>query len=94
MTAGSIRDGRVAGTYVHGILDASGFRGEFLNRLRRAKGLRERVRARAGRAVFTSMTVWPTTSKPIAGWTTFSPLFWAKGRYHERTQFGYPDPDH
>ena len=36
------REGRVAGTYVHGILDASGFRGEFLNRLRRAKGLREK----------------------------------------------------
>jgi cobyric acid synthase len=37
------KGGQVAGTYVHGILDASGFRGEFLNRLRRAKGLRERA---------------------------------------------------
>ena len=35
------RGGKVAGTYVHGILDAPGFRGEFLNRLRRARGLKE-----------------------------------------------------
>lgn len=34
--------GKVSGTYVHGILDAPGYRGVFLNRLRRAKGLRER----------------------------------------------------
>ena len=33
--------GRVIGSYVHGILDAPGFRGDFLNRLRRAKGLKE-----------------------------------------------------
>ena len=32
-------NGRVAGTYVHGILDSPGFRGEFLNTMRRAKGL-------------------------------------------------------
>lgn len=34
--------GRVWGTYVHGILDAPGFRGDLLNRIRRDKGLRER----------------------------------------------------
>ncbi|MBW1766882.1 MAG: cobyric acid synthase [Deltaproteobacteria bacterium] len=38
-----INEGRVAGTYVHGILDASGFRGEFLNGLRRDKGLKQRA---------------------------------------------------
>ena len=35
-------DGRITGTYVHGILDSPGFRGEFLNGIRRDKGLRER----------------------------------------------------
>ncbi|MBW2615049.1 MAG: cobyric acid synthase [Deltaproteobacteria bacterium] len=40
--------GRVAGTYVHGILDSPGFRGEFLNTLRRKKGLKERT-SRQGR---------------------------------------------
>jgi adenosylcobyric acid synthase len=35
--------GRVMGTYVHGVLDAPGFRGDLLNALRREKGLRERV---------------------------------------------------
>ena len=35
--------GRIAGTYVHGILDSHGFRGEFLNSLRRSKGLEERA---------------------------------------------------
>ena len=34
--------GRVAGTYVHGILDAPGLRGDLLNRVRKAKGLRAR----------------------------------------------------
>jgi adenosylcobyric acid synthase len=43
-----VEGGRVCGTYVHGILDSPGFKGEFLNRLRRAKGLRERT-ARQGR---------------------------------------------
>lgn len=43
-----VEEGRVSGTYVHGILDSPGFRAEFLNRLRRAKGLRERP-ARQGR---------------------------------------------
>ena len=37
-----IQEGRVAGVYVHGILDAPGFRGDLLNRLRKAKGLRVR----------------------------------------------------
>ncbi|MBW1689377.1 MAG: cobyric acid synthase [Deltaproteobacteria bacterium] len=40
--------GQIAGTYVHGILDHSGFRGEFLNSLRRSKGLEERA-PRGGR---------------------------------------------
>ena len=35
-------DGRVAGTYVHGILDAPGFRSDLLNKLRKAKGLKIR----------------------------------------------------
>ncbi|MFH1243324.1 MAG: cobyric acid synthase [Pseudomonadota bacterium] len=40
---GCAMDGlRIAGTYVHGILDPPGFRGEFLNELRRSKGLKER----------------------------------------------------
>ena len=38
-----IDSGLVAGTYVHGILDSPGFRGEFLNTLRREKGLKERT---------------------------------------------------
>jgi len=33
------RDGRIWGTYVHGIFDADGFRRNFLNNVRRAKGL-------------------------------------------------------
>jgi adenosylcobyric acid synthase len=37
-----VEGGRIAGTYVHGILDSPGFRGDLLNGLRRAKGLRER----------------------------------------------------
>ncbi len=36
-------DGRVMGTYVHGVLDAPGFRGDLLNSVRREKGLRERA---------------------------------------------------
>jgi len=35
-------DGRILGTYVHGLLDRPGFRGSLLNRLRRARGLKER----------------------------------------------------
>ena len=34
-------DGRVFGTYLHGIFDNDGFRSAFLNRIRREKGLRE-----------------------------------------------------
>jgi len=33
---------RILGTYVHGILDSPGFRADFLNNIRREKGLRER----------------------------------------------------
>jgi adenosylcobyric acid synthase len=36
------QEGRVAGAYVHGILDTPGFRGDLLNRLRKAKGLKAR----------------------------------------------------
>jgi adenosylcobyric acid synthase len=32
-------DGRVLGTYLHGIFDNHGFRTAFLNRIRREKGL-------------------------------------------------------
>ena len=38
-----LEDGRIAGTYVHGILDSPAFRGDFLNRLRRTRGLKERA---------------------------------------------------
>ena len=38
----TVNRGRIAGTYVHGILDSPGFRGAFLNSLRRKKGLKER----------------------------------------------------
>ena len=44
----SLKDWQVCGTYVHGIMDSPGFRGDFLNRLRRAKGLKER-RPKQGR---------------------------------------------
>jgi adenosylcobyric acid synthase len=37
-----VNEGRIAGTYVHGILDSPGFRGEFLNTLRRKKGIKKR----------------------------------------------------
>ncbi|ACM18415.1 cobalt-precorrin-3 C17-methyltransferase and adenosylcobyric acid synthetase [Geotalea daltonii FRC-32] len=36
------RDGRIHGTYLHGIFDNAGFRTAFLNGIRRSKGLRER----------------------------------------------------
>jgi len=39
----AVEGGRISGTYVHGILDSPGFRGEFLNAIRRAKGLKERT---------------------------------------------------
>ncbi len=35
-------EGRIAGTYVHGIFDSPGFRGEYLNTLRKKKGMKER----------------------------------------------------
>jgi adenosylcobyric acid synthase len=35
-------EGRVAGTYVHGLMDSPGFRCEYLNGLRRQKGLKPR----------------------------------------------------
>jgi adenosylcobyric acid synthase len=38
-----LENGRVMGTYVHGVLDAPGFRGDLLNTLRREKGLKERA---------------------------------------------------
>jgi adenosylcobyric acid synthase len=37
-----IKDGNIVGTYLHGVLDAPGFRGEFLNSIRRTKGMKER----------------------------------------------------
>ena len=37
-----IPDNDIAGTYVHGILDSPGFRGEILNRLRKKKRIKER----------------------------------------------------
>jgi len=43
-----VEEGRVCGTYVHGLLDSAAFRSEYLNRLRRAKGLGEKP-ARQGR---------------------------------------------
>ena len=39
----SLDNGRIAGTYVHGILDSIAFKGDFLNRIRREKGLCERA---------------------------------------------------
>ncbi|AJE02431.1 cobyric acid synthase [Geobacter pickeringii] len=41
-------DGRVFGTYLHGLFDNAGFRISFLNRLRRSKGLEERPAAEQG----------------------------------------------
>jgi len=42
----TVNNGQIFGSYVHGILDAPGFRADFLNNLRRAKGLKERVPAK------------------------------------------------
>lgn len=39
----AVNSGQISGTYVHGILDSRGFRGEFLNTLRTSKGLKERA---------------------------------------------------
>jgi adenosylcobyric acid synthase len=41
------RDGRIVGTYLHGIFHNAGFRAALLNRLRRQKGLPERAAAEA-----------------------------------------------
>jgi adenosylcobyric acid synthase len=41
-------DGRVFGTYLHGIFDNAAFRTSFLNRLRKAKGLAEQRSAQGG----------------------------------------------
>jgi adenosylcobyric acid synthase len=38
----SVNGWQICGTYVHGIMDAPGFRGDFLNRLRKKKGLKTR----------------------------------------------------
>ena len=45
-------EGRLAGTYVHGILDSPGFRAAFLNELRKGKGLKERRRGPGRRKRF------------------------------------------
>jgi adenosylcobyric acid synthase len=42
----SVMDGNISGSYVHGILDSPGFRSDFLNKIRRNKGIKER---RSGR---------------------------------------------
>jgi adenosylcobyric acid synthase len=44
----SLDNGRIRGTYVHGLLDAPGFRLEYLNAIRRNKGLPERKKAAPG----------------------------------------------
>ncbi len=48
----TVNKGRVAGTYVHGILDSPGFRSEFLNDMRREKGLKARKSRRGRQARF------------------------------------------
>ena len=44
----SLNGGLVSGTYVHGLFDLPGFRGDFLNHLRKAKGLKTK-RPKQGR---------------------------------------------
>jgi adenosylcobyric acid synthase len=44
----SLNGGLISGTYLHGLFDLPGFRGDFLNRMRKAKGL-EAKRAKQGR---------------------------------------------
>jgi adenosylcobyric acid synthase len=45
VTDGAVsRDGRVFGTYLHGLFDNDQFRGSLLNRIRREKGMKERAR--------------------------------------------------
>ena len=48
----SLENGRIAGSYVHGILDSPAFKGDFLNGIRREKGLRERVPKKSRMARF------------------------------------------
>ena len=43
----SVDGGRIAGTYVHGIFDSSGFREYFLNKIRKEKGLSLRSSGRS-----------------------------------------------
>ncbi|MFH1090662.1 MAG: cobyric acid synthase [Pseudomonadota bacterium] len=45
----SAANGRISGAYVHGLLDSPGWRRDFLNQLRRAKGLAERRRSAPSR---------------------------------------------
>ncbi len=37
-----LKDAEIAGTYLHGVLDSPGFRGEFLNNIRRKKKIKEK----------------------------------------------------
>ena len=39
----SLNSGLISGTYVHGLFDLPGFRGDFLNRMRKAKGLKAKT---------------------------------------------------
>jgi adenosylcobyric acid synthase len=52
MDGWAVNSGQISGTYVHGILDSPGFRGEFINTLRRVKGLKERVSSQGRLARF------------------------------------------
>ena len=47
-----VNGGQISGTYVHGVLDSPGFRGDFINTLRRAKGLKERASSQGRLARF------------------------------------------
>lgn len=47
-----IDNGNVAGSYVHGILDSPGFRSDFLNRLRKKKGIKEKRSGKSRAARF------------------------------------------
>ena len=44
----SLNGGLISGTYVHGLFDLPGFRGDFLNHMRKAKGLKAK-RPKQGR---------------------------------------------
>jgi adenosylcobyric acid synthase len=44
----SLNGGLISGTYLHGLFDSAGFRGDYLNRIRRAKGLKTK-RPKQGR---------------------------------------------